>query len=243
MRIVDWGMHIYDVAMQKVLGLKIMHTYNKNPDDFIVKMNRRHFHLDQEGLQRMFDTSPFEVVGREAVDRVARRRIRYHAFLAGVCTLLTMLPLSWITWPLLIVDIIYFQMQVFVVSQELYILYKRKADYDNAHFNYETLAVVAVRMDGTLIKHQVSKNAKRGIGWAGRWAAGQGVKVFRVSIKNIIRQVFKWLGIGVTKNSIEMTMAYLLSFVCASIGGFISFWMFLPMGRRLRKELAGDNDD
>lgn len=234
---VDWGMTLYHRLLKSLLDLSFAHTYDSNPDEFIRSMNLRFFHRSDDILADMLQTSPLNVIGPDEVDAVARRRIRYRGLLAASCTMLTMIPLSWITWPLMIVDIVFFQYQVFLLSIELHILYRPRDEYAGHKFDYSLLANVAVRMEGTHVKHKIIRNAKRGVGWTGRWLASKSIKAFRLYIQTLIRQILKWMGVTVTKETVAVSMAYLLSFVCAFIGGLITFWMFLPMGKRLRLEL------
>lgn len=241
--IIDWGLALYNKAFENVLSIRAMHTYYDDPDKFIDLMNAQYFHLSEADLAQAKLTSPFLVVGAERVTKVAHNRIRYHALHAAVATMLCALPTNWIMWPLMIVDMVYFQMQIFAISQELYILYKPKAEYAEMKFDYNTLANVAVKMQGTMLKHKVAKQAKKGVGKVGKWLIKKSVRFLRGPIQALMRQVLKWFGITMTKDIVETSINALMAIGCAMVAGLISYWLFVPMAKRLERDLTTINDN
>ncbi|MCQ2229216.1 MAG: hypothetical protein MJZ13_05680 [Bacteroidales bacterium] len=242
--IIDWGMGIYNWVFENILGLRFLHTYKEDPDQFIRHISDKYLHLSEEDLVRTYETSPLEVVGQERITSVATSRIRNHGMRVLAVTAMCAWPQSWIMWPLMVVDIIYFQLQVFAISQELYILYKRKGEYSGENqLNYASLANMAVKMAGTQIKHKVIKQAKKVVGQIGKGIVKRSFAIFRATIQATFRQVLKWCGITVTKDMIETTLTLLLSGLCALVGGLISYWLFVPMARRLQRELIEEVDN
>lgn len=237
--IVDWGMGKYNWVFENILGLKMMHTYYDDPATFLRLISDKHLHLSNEQFDQALATSPVEVVGSERIAKVVTKRIRLHGLRVLAVTALCAWPQSWIMWPLMVVDIIFFQIQVFAISQELYILYKRKEDYSGDNqLNYTSLANMAVQMAGTQIKHKIIKQAKKVVGQIGKNVVKRGFTVFRATLQATFRQILKWFGITVTKDMVETTLTILLSGICALVGGLISYWLFVPMARRLQKELT-----
>lgn len=235
--IVSWATNIYDKAFEHALSIKAMHTYYDDPNKFIDLMNKRYFHFSPSELAEAQNTCPLHVAGLERVTKVAHKRIRHHAISAAGMTMICALPTNWIMWPLMVADMIYFQVQVFAISQELYILYKPKADYANMKFDYTTLATMAVKMQGTLIKHKVIKQAKKGVGKIGKWLVKRGVRMMRGPIQALMRQTLKWFGITVTKDVVETGLNLLMALGCSVVAGLISYWLFIPMANRLENEL------
>lgn len=236
--IIDWGMAKYDWVLENILGIRLMHTYYDDPEKFIRLISDKYLHLTDEQLTEACATSPVEVVGKDKIAKVATLRIRKHGRHVLAVTAACAWPQSWIMWPIMIVDIVYFQMQVFAITQELYILYKRKDEYSGDNqLNYASLANMAVKMAGTQIKHKVAKQAKKVVGQIGKGIVKRGFTIFRATLQASFRQILKWLGITVTKDMIETTLTIILSGLCALVGGLISYWLFVPMARRLEKEL------
>ena len=242
MKVVGIFNSIYDRALENVLSIRAMHTYYSDPDSFIRYVGRKYFKFSEAELATALADCPLSAVGEQRVAAVARKRILMHAFYAGVMTFVCALPQNWVMWLLMVVDIVFFQIQVFAVSQELYILYKPKSQYRNGQFDYATLASSAVVMQGTLLKHKVVHQSKKVVGKVAKWLVRRGSIVFRGFFQTLIRQGFKWLGITVTKDILETSLTLMVAFATSLIAGLISFWVFLPMGRRLQRQLQNSDN-
>ena len=235
--IIDWCMALYNKAFENVLSIRAMHTCYDDPDKFIDLMNERYFHFSEAQLAEAKESCPLQVAGGAIVTKVARKRIHLHALHAACATMLCALPTNWIMWPLMIVDMVYFQVQIFAISQELYILYRPKAEYSEMKFDYNTLANVAVKMQGTMLKHKVIKQAKKSVGKIGKWLIKKGVRFLRGPVQALMRQILKWFGITLTKDVVETSLNLLMALGCATVAGLISYWLFVPMAKRLENEL------
>ncbi len=243
-KVIDWGMSKYYWAMENALSIKGLRTYYTNPDTFTEGCAAEFLKLTPDEIETVKQSSIAETCGMERADKLAKHRIHHHGLLTMLVTFLCALPDVWLSYALIVVDIIFFQMQVFVVSQELYIIYCRKEKYSEIGFDFKSLIVVAVKMEGTLIKNKVAKQAKKGVGKAAQWIVRRSSHLLRGPMQAFLRQALKWTGVTITKEMIEGGIALLLSAACALIAGFISYWMFLPMARRLQRDLkAADPDE
>ena len=232
-------MALYDRVMELTLGIGVMHTYYEHAERFLARMNYRYWHLSVDQLKEVFRTSPVQVLGDEAVEKVMRRRLRLHAWRAGLVTFLCTLPTNWLMWPLMVVDIVYFQRELFLFVQEVKILYKSRAEYGRRiRFDYQNLALFSAKLMEPFVMRQV-KNA---VGMVGRAALKKGVRFARGPIRLFLRQIFKLVGVTATKELAEASIDLLVAFGCAVIAGFVSYWLFRPLARRLKYILQEETD-
>lgn len=221
----------YDWFMRVSLKPKVFHTYFPDQEKFVRRMNARYWRLPEAEVAKMIELSPVEVIGREAVDRVAGRRIQAHALLATLVTFLCALPQSWIMWPLILVDVIVYQHQLFKVSQELCMLYRRRSEWGTSGFDYRNVANLILKIEGAFVARQ----AKKGVGFVVQKLARKGSKFLQGPLKTLFRQLLKWSVVSTTKNLAERTLEALVISVCAGIAGLITYWMFLPAAYRCKR--------
>lgn len=234
MRLVDKVMELYDRAMKRMLEIGWLKSYYDDPAEFVLIAAKKYFKLNQEQIDRVMVSGFDAVASDEEIKRVAKKIIHKRAFRAGVATFFCSLPQNWVMWPLLVVDIVYFQKEVFLMTQELEILYGKK---EQGH-DYTKLAATAVKLEGTLLRHKVAGYAKRGVGKGLRMGLEYGTKVFRGSLQVALRQLAKWSGIVASHNFINLAIDVLLYLITSAIAGFVSYWLFVPMGWRLLKQLS-----
>lgn len=242
MFLVNKIMDVYYWLFEQVLSIRAMHTFYDNPDIFIRRVSDQYLHLTPEELSRAMNESPVAVVGRERIAKVATRRIRLRAMHVALVTFGCTLPQNWLLWVLMLVDMVNFQLQLFAITQELYILYKDKSEYADLKFDYRSLLTITLKMQGTLMKNKIANQAKKGVGKIGRWLVRQLAVVFNGAIQTFLRQAMKWAGVTVSKEFIEKGLALFVNLLCSSIAGLISYWLFLPMARRLERDLTKESD-
>lgn len=227
-------MALYDRLMQTALGVRWLRVYYADPSDFIRQVSRKSLHLTPEQQERAAREGLVPIIGREAAHSMAKGLIRRHALNAGIVTLLCSLPQNWVMWPLFAVDVVFFQKEVFVMTQELEFVYGRTTEGRD----YSTLAALAVKLGGTQLKHKAIGWVKRGAGKGARMGLEYGVRVFRGSLMSVVRQALKWAGVVVARGTIEFIIDALLVITTSFIAGLVSYWLFVPMGGRLLGELA-----
>lgn len=219
-----WSTRAYDWFMRVSLEPRSLHTYYLKHEPFIRRMNDRHWHLPRRELRRTLRESPAAVVGREAVDKLAFRLIQMHALKATAVTILCALPQGWIMWPLMLVDVVYYQHQLFKVSQELCMLYLPKRKWSVPKFDYRNVANLVLKIEGAFLARQ----SKKVVGFAVQKLARKGARIVRGPFKNLLRQVMKWTGVSFAKDFAEKFLEMVVVVVCAAVAGLITYWMFLP---------------
>lgn len=224
---------IYDRCMSFVLSLEWLRVYYSDSNSFIDRVSDRYMHLSEEQKAKAATHGIASVVGLTAARNVATHLIRRHALRAALVTFIATLPQNWLMWPLFAVDIIFFQKEVFLITQELEILYGGNV----SSFDYSSLATIAVKMEGVTLKSKIIGYAKRGFGWTLRKGLQYGVRIFRSSLRAIFGSTAKWAGIAAERHVIDAAINYILYFLMAAIAGAISYWLFVPMARRLERKL------
>lgn len=136
----------------------------------------------------------------------------------------------------MVVDIVFFQRQVFLLAQELKILYGR-VDSD---FDYMSLSVVSSKMEGLTNTEKLFGYAKRAVGKGVRMGLSYGSRVFRVALRSLVAQGAKWVGIRLSHNMIDVAIEMATVLATSLVAGLVSYWLFVPMARRLERLLKSD---
>ena len=90
----------------------------------------------------------------------------------------------------------------------------------------------------------MADTAKKAFDKAIRGAIKKGASVFKGPLKALLRQGLKWVGIITAKDHMDYDIDTLTGTVidwsvigiCALIAGFVSFWLFVPMSKRLKED-------
>ena len=228
----------YHLFMKSALGQRWLMVYYKNRRSVVDTLAKHYFadlNLTEEERATASETglARLQRIPVQRVSEVATSVIRTRAMYAGFVTFLATLPQNWVMWPMLIVDIIFFQKETFLVIQELEALYGGRAQ----EAGYLRLANLAVRMEGVLAKQKLVGWLKRGL----YQVFSRGVRALAVAYRTMLRATVgsaaKWAGIAAERSAIETTIDYSLYFIVALVAGGVSYWLFVPMGRRLERKL------
>jgi hypothetical protein len=215
---------IQDAVMQTALNCKFLYTYYKPPTSFLKKMEKKH------RCQGMLLTAGGGASGLQNVEAIASSRIYHHAIVAAVITFLCALPQGWITWPLMIVDTIIYQRQIFRVSQEMAILYWPTSRPDFPKFDYMTLANIVMKIEGDFIARQ----SKSVVGWVINWLAKKIPVIAYGPLLYFLGHVAKWFGVVVSRELVSHGLEYLTITICGLIAAAITFWIFFPAAKRCK---------
>lgn len=231
--VADWGERAYDALME--FGLAPLHAYYNPPKKFIRWVCATYWGLDSRTTKRVLRTSPLAVMGHSAVHEVLRRRMQIHAVRTMVVTTLCSFGDGWWIYPLLLVDVVYFQREVFAFAQEAFLLCRPFRKSSQKRFDYAMVVVVATRVMEPFVFRQV----KKGVGQAVSFALRKGVGTLRSPVRVFVRQSAKWTGVAVAKGVVDNGLDWFVMVICAVAAGLVSYWMFLPMARRAMPLLTG----
>lgn len=200
---------------------------------------------DSDKIEEAINSKPANVVGLDKVDKLAKKCVFKHALITSAISCVAAIPANFYIEMLgIVIDVIQFQLFIFIVAQKLMFLYghdisKSKDEYGgNAT---ATLWAVSAIMIGA---HRVSQTMKTITGSAARKVVLQSAARMgnRIVVVNVLRQVCKWFGLEVTKNTLIATVDIIVSLLCSLISGMVTFWLFYPMCKRLIKSLRKENE-
>ncbi len=231
-------MGLYHKCMKYALAQRWLKVYYKNRRSVVDELANRYF--SELNLTEEERTEAAEIglgrlprVSQQMVSDVATRMIRSRALFAGFVTFLATLPQNWVMWPMLLVDVIFFQKETFLVIQELEALYGGRAQESG----YLRLANMAVRMEGVLAKQKLIGWLKRGFYQVVSRGMRALAAAYRTMLRATVGSAAKWAGIAAGRTAVETTIDYALYFIVALVAGGVSYWLFVPMGRRLERKL------
>lgn len=130
-----------------------------------------------------------------------------------------------------LIDIIFFQRQVFLIIQELEVLYvgRDKVDDEFAHLQSES--------------DKLQEGNAQLLAWCGRlmkWGLGYAAKLFRRSMRLVIIQAFRVIGIKVNGSVIDTTTWLFATYgVSSLIAGVASYALFVWIAWHERSKLRG----
>lgn len=228
-KLIDWGMDIYTKVQCLAFKLPFVcidkHTY------LTQKLGRQ---CSRKQLEEAIATTPVAVLGIETIHRIARKTILKHALLTSVLSFFAAIPYNiYVEMFLLALDLIQFQIMVFIIAQKLMYLYGYSpvTEEDREKAMGVMLTVSAIMIGSHRVTHtlkSVTGSAARKIVLQASTRAGN-----RILAINFIRQACKWMGIEVTKNTIILSFNIIIDICCCLISGLISFWLIYPMCNRL----------
>ena len=67
-----------------------------------------------------------------------------------------------------------------------------------------------------------------------------GSRVFRVALRSLVAQAAKWVGIRLSHNMIDVAIEMATVLATSLVAGLVSYWLFVPMARRLERLLKSD---
>lgn len=225
----EWVRKYYDGPTRKLdLERRLQKEFNLTDDEMTAGKN--------DGFASVMKSK-----GQES--RVKRKviwRIMVRATMAAAVSFICDLPqfeLSILALTLnvvgFLVDVIFFQLQLFLMIQELEILYVGEVETE-----YKPLNERSNQADTTVSK------LIQGLGWAAKNGIGYVARLFRKSFKRGVIQVFRALGVRVTSEMAETTASMIVTYVVTSlIAGIITYLLFLGMGWRIMTSLRKQTEE
>jgi uncharacterized membrane protein len=213
----------------------------------LVKVDRAAFlkkelmlYCNPEDLEKVVSTSPVHFVDKKIVNKIANGCINFHLTSVTATSALAGIPGGLAMFGTVPADITQFYGHIFCLAQKLMYLYgwpdltNEEGDLDD-----ETVHILTL-FTGVMFGEQMANQALKALE---KELAKQFVKrlprvaLTKYSIYNIVKQVAKWIGIKITKDSFAKNVGKLVPIVGAPISGGMTYWTFKPMARRLKKHL------
>ena len=203
-----------------------------------ISIQKKERMIKDEVMQEMGGTIASRYTRLIPRQEAAKKIIAKHALWVTLISAISAIPTGWMMNPCFIIDIIQFQIHVFAVSQKLLYLYEDEEKL--TEYSSDTATQLMILMTPIMIvKQQFTRMLKSATGVVTK----QVIQRFTIkaltqfSILNIVRQVAKWFGIVLTKETLLEGIDVAIIIICAIISGLISLWLFKPMANNLMKYL------
>jgi hypothetical protein len=198
-------------------------------------------YLSPSQMQQAITGSPLDVLTPEELRHFARKVIWKQSLLVSFFSVLLALPSErFLSLLLAAIDIVQFQVQVFIVAQKLLYLYGSHNLEENGRIRRHAATLLWVESMVMIGSSRVSRVLKSASGQAIRRA----FSLFtvksgaRVLIVNTLRQGLKWCGLQVMRRTVVLWFVFFINIVCALISGLVTFWLFYPMAMNLYRHLS-----
>lgn len=223
---------------------KTLHAAIKLP---FVGINRNEFltkelqpYCTQEQIELAINDSPIKVLSKRQIDRIANGCINYHTTIVCATSALSGLPGGWFMAATIPADIAQFYGHVFALIQKLLYLYGWRDLQDEKGKLSDEMANTLTIFVGVMMG---SYEAIQGVNTLAKAVAGQAVKrIPRIALTqygfyNIAKQVGKWIGIKLTKDSFAKGVGKAIPLVGAPVSAALTYWTFKPMATKLKRQL------
>lgn len=235
--VIDFFSNSYNNILKSSFMLPMVRV---NREKFIQRLSATE--LKGMNVQVALEKSPNSAYSQQAINKAAKKIIAKHALWVTLISAISAIPTGWMMIPFFIIDIIQFQIHVFAVSQKLLYLYEDEEKL--TEYSSDTATQLMILMTTIMIgKQQFTRMLKSATGVVTK----QVIQRFTIkaltqfSILNIVRQVAKWFGIVLTKETLLEGIDVAIIIICAIISGLISLWLFKPMANNLMKYLKEEN--
>ena len=223
---------------------KTLHAAIKLPfvgidrNEFLTKELRPY--CTPEQIELALGDSPVKVLSKRQIDRIANGYISYHTTIVCATSALSGLPGGWFMAATVPADIAQFYGHVLALIQKLLYLYgwadlqDEKGKLSDETANTMTL-FVGVMMG--------SREAVQGVNALAKAVAEQAVKripriaLTRYGFYNMAKQVGRWIGIKLTKETFAKGVGKAIPLVGAPVSAALTYWTFKPMAVRLKRQL------
>lgn len=209
-------------------------------------LRRRLNDCPPEEIEAAIATTPLKAIGEDHTNKEIKRCILRHSVTTALLSAIaatatnTLLQIA-----LMVFDVLQFQIMTYIVVQKLLYLhgYHDLRDKKGQLCKRATVMIsaISVLMVG---RHKLGNTIKK----LAKSAVKKAIRAYtqvggRVILTNLLRQGFKWLGISVTRDTLNLSATVTIALLCATLAAIISFWLFYPMCNRLNRKINENGVD
>lgn len=194
----------------------------------------------EEQIQLALNDSPIKVLDKKTINKIANGCISYHTTIVCATSAISGLPGGWFLAATIPADIAQFYGHILALTQKLLYLYGWPDLQDeNNGLTDETLSVLTLFVGVMMGSHQ----AVQGINQLAKALAEQVVKrlpkmpLARYAFFNISKQVAKWIGIKLTRETFAKGAGKVIPLIGAPVSAALTYWTFKPMATKLKRQL------
>ena len=233
----DTEINIWNKALKSAIALPVVRVER---EAFLRK--ELALYCTNEQLEIAISESPIKVLTKNQINRIANGCIKYHLTLVCAASALAGVPGGWGMWATVPADIAQFYGHVFTLTQKLLYLYGWKDLSDeNGQLNDEAAQILTL-FTGVMMGAQIANDVLNNVikAFAGQVAVRLPKQALTKSaIYNAIKQVAKWIGIKLTKDSFAKGASKVIPLIGAPISAGVTYWTFKRMANRLKRFLDG----
>lgn len=223
----------------KVLGAAMaMPGVKVNRDSFLKKELSTFCNAEQ--VEKAISVSPISCVPSNVIDNIAKACINNHTSKVTLTSAVSGIPGGFAMFGTIPADMVQYYWHVFVLSQKLAYLYGFPDLWDEEGHLTEKASDMLTLFVGVMMG--VSK-ANQGIKFVAQALKAEVSKrVPRMALTKtvlypIIKQIAKWLGIKLTKDSFGKALGKAIPFVGGVTSGLLTYYTFRPCAKRLQRRL------
>lgn len=193
-----------------------------------------------EQIQSAISGTPTKVLTVSQVSKIANGCIKYHLTLVCSASALAGLPGGWAMAGAIPADIAQFYAHVFALTQKLLYIYGWPDLQNEEGKLTDEASQILTLFTGVMMGSQVASEAVKQL--ANAFAQQVAVRLpkqalAKYAIYNISKQVAKWIGVKLTKDSFSRGISKVIPLVGAPISAGLTYWTFKPMANKLKKYL------
>lgn len=212
-----------------------------------VKVNREEFIKKElspfctpEQVQVAVSETPIKVLNVSQISKIANGCIKYHLTLVCSASALAGIPGGWAMAGTIPADIAQFYAHVFALTQKMLYIYGWPDLQNEEGKLTDEAAQILTLFTGVMMGSQVASEALKQL--ANAFAKQVAVRLpkqalTKYAIYNISKQVAKWIGIKLTKDSFSKGISKVIPLIGAPISAGLTYWTFKPMANKLKKYL------
>lgn len=232
--LIDWGVSVWDSIMKATLLLPFAKIGRSSYLHSLLKN-----HLAPDDIQRALATAPTKVMGVKNISKLAQKEARKNVWYATLFSFITAIPTNWLMWPAIVIDLLQFQINVFLISQKLLFLYGKNDIENETQINEKANRLMLIVSTIMIGKQKLSRVAKSAAGMVGKQIVERyGTRLLsKFIVFNTLRQIAKWMGISLTKTMLVDGINMLIPIICAAISALVSYALISPMAKKLQSHL------
>lgn len=231
----DTGARVWDQVLQKALSLP-----GARVDRISFLRSQLHNYCDESQVKKALEDKPANAgISSEQIDRLADSCIKSHVLKASALSFGTGVWGGWAMLVSLPADLAQFYWHAIVLSQKLAYLYGWPDILEEGEADEETRMRVTMLIGVMLgagqakkvIDQMATQFSKQIVRRLPRYA------LTKTAYYPLIKQVGRWIGISITKNTFARGVARIVPIVGGIISGGLTKFMMQSMAKKLKKHL------
>ena len=201
-------------------------------------------------FKRSFDKcSPVNVLPKSDVKKASNKAIVFHCVVVSAISFFLAIPQTgWPMYTACAIDVIQFQIVVFILTQKLIFIYGNPKSETHADKKVDGKVLISL---GNEVKHDkiISRTMTSLLGMAvSTFIKRMAQKlIVRVFLLNLFKQASRILGLSISKDAFDAGLDIAVAITCAIVCAAVSYVLFYPMMKRLqrglyREAIRQDND-